>query len=220
MRSVNNKKTREKHFIIFTNKDAEHEGIWLDLDSTNSVYKSYDGDECIKGEISNLKIPGEEKNLGGSVKLTKCYRNLENNYFKINKTIQTVIETTDEDLEMMTSGLADIALDIRKSSPSKGIKNTDYKAIKTKCANIHKKNKKKQNKKKKNLTFLKTTDDVTTVDGGQGAVLGVRTGNAARRQNDDGSHHALYRPRFSQEVDTNKKFLSDKQKLFSQLFDE
>merc|ERR1712034_261493 len=126
----------------------------LDLDSTNSVYKSYDGDECNKGEISNLKIPGEEKNLGESVKLTKSYRNLENNYFKINKTIQTVIGTTDEDLEMMTSGLADIALDIRKSSPSKGIKNTDYKAIKTKCANIHKKKPEKTKQEKEKFDFL------------------------------------------------------------------
>ena len=167
-------------------------------------------------DCSELKIPGEEKNLGESVKLTKCYKNLENNCFKIKNAIQTVIGTTNGDLEIMTSGLGGIALNIRTYKPSKGIKNKENKAMKTKCAEnqIHKKN-----KKKKDLTFLKTTDDVNTMDGGQGVVLGVRTGNAASRPNNDGSHRALHRPHVSQEIDSNTKFLTDKQKLFSRLFD-
>ena len=82
MRRVDNKKTREKHFIIFTNKDAKHEGIWLDLDSTNSVFKSYDGDECNKGEITTVMFH-LKFDLSSGTKISKKTKKSKTHYCKL-----------------------------------------------------------------------------------------------------------------------------------------
>jgi len=61
VRTVNDKKKCDRHFIVFPDKDYKQEGDYLDLDLYNFVWKSSEGKKVREGKILNFKFPNESK---------------------------------------------------------------------------------------------------------------------------------------------------------------